>query len=66
MPLFSIVIVSLNTKNEFLKTMRSIEKQKYKNYEIVIVDGKSKDGTIDIIKKFKKKIKFIIEKDEDL
>ncbi len=67
MPLFSIVVVSLNTKNEFLKTIRSIEKQKYKNYEIIIVDGKSKDGTIDIIKKFKKKkIKFIIEKDRGI
>ena len=67
MPLFSIIVVSLNTKNKFLKTIRSIEKQKYKNYEIIIVDGKSKDGTIDIIKKFKKKkIKFIIEKDKGI
>ena len=55
MPLFSIVIVSLNTKNEFLKTIKSVVKQKYKNYEIVIVDGKSEDGTIDVIKKLKKK-----------
>lgn len=67
MPLFSIVIVSLNTKNEFLKTLKSAEKQNYKNYEIVIVDGKSNDGTVDIIKKFKKKkTKFIIEKDKGI
>ena len=67
MPLFSIVIVSLNTKNEFLKTIKSVVKQKYKNYEIV-VDGKSEDGTIDVIKKLKKKknIKFIIEKDKGI
>lgn len=67
MPLFSIVIVSLNTKNEFLKTIKSVEKQKYKNYEIVIVDGKSEDGSINVIKKLKKKkIKFIIEKDKGI
>ena len=63
----SIIVVSLNTKKEFLKTIRSIQKQDYKNYEIIIVDGKSSDGTIDEIKKLnKKKIKYIIERDNGI
>jgi glycosyltransferase involved in cell wall biosynthesis len=67
MPLFSIVVVSFNTKKQFLKTINSIKKQKFKNYEIIIVDGKSDDGTINEIKKIKnKKIKSIIEKDKGI
>lgn len=52
MKFISIVVVSLNTKNDFVKTISSIEKQEYKNYEIIIVDGDSIDGTKnEIIKK---------------
>ena len=64
---YTIIIVSLNTKKQFLKTINSVQKQKYKNYEIIIVDGLSKDGTIEEIKKIKKKnIRFIIEKDKGI
>ena len=64
---YTIIIVSLNTKKQFLKTINSIKKQKYKNYEVIIVDGLSKDGTIEEIKKIKKKnVKFIIEKDKGI
>ena len=64
---FSIIVVSLNTKKDFIKTIQSIKKQKYKNYEIVIIDGKSSDGTIEVIKVLKSKnIKFIIEKDNGI
>jgi glycosyltransferase involved in cell wall biosynthesis len=60
----SIVVVSLNTKVDFLKTLKSILNQKNKNYEIIVVDGMSSDGTLDLVKKYKNKIsKTIIEKD---
>ena len=64
---FSIVVVSLNTKKDFLKTIKSIKKQKFKNYEVIIVDGKSTDGTIELIKKINnKKYKYIIERDKGI
>ena len=63
----SIVVVSLNTKNLFLRTIKSINRQSYKNYEIIVVDGKSMDGTIEIITKMKKNFsKVIIEKDDGI
>ena len=65
MPLFSIIVVSLNTKYQFLKTINSIKNQTFKKYEVVIVDGKSKDGTIDEIKKmlaFGKELTQILKK----
>jgi glycosyltransferase involved in cell wall biosynthesis len=63
----SIVVVSLNTKVDFLKTLKSILNQKNKNYEIIVVDGMSSDGTLDLVKKYKNKIsKTIIEKDKGI
>ena len=45
--------------------MNSIKKQSFQDYELVIVDGKSEDGTLDIIKKLKdSNSKSISEKDE--
>lgn len=60
----SIIVVSLNTKNLFLRTINSIINQVYDNYELIVVDGNSIDGTVNEIIKRKKTInKFIIEKD---
>ncbi len=64
---FSIIVVSLNTKNDFIKTINSILNQKYSNYEIIVIDGNSSDGTIQEINKLKNKIKKkIIEKDSGI
>ena len=52
---FSIIIVSLNTKKDFIKTFNSTKKQSYKKIEIIVVDGNSSDRTIKEIKKIKKK-----------
>jgi glycosyltransferase involved in cell wall biosynthesis len=63
----SIIIVSLNTKSKFLQTIKSITSQTNKNYEIIVADGKSIDGTIKVIKKLKKIFsKIIIEKDKGI
>ena len=67
MSLFTIIIVSYNTKNEFIKTLNSVKRQTYKKYEVIIIDGYSNDGTIDLIKKIKdKRINFLIEKDNGI
>lgn len=64
---FSIIIVSLNSKRGFSKTFKSIIKQKFHDYEIIVVDGMSTDGTINFIKQQKNKIsKIIIEKDSGI
>ena len=60
----SIIVVSLNTKDKFEKTISSIKNQSLKNYELIVVDGKSSDGTIELIEKYKNIIdKKIIEID---
>ena len=49
---FSIITVVKNDKNHVLKTINSVKKQTFKNYEHIIVDGKSSDGTSEIIKEY--------------
>ena len=64
---FSIVVISLNTKNDFKETISSIYKQKYNNFEIIIIDGNSSDGTVLEINKLNKKIKKkVIENDKGI
>ena len=65
--ILSIIVVSLNTKLDFIRTLNSIFKQSFKNYELIVVDGKSIDGTIEEIYKRKKKMsKIVIEKDQGI
>lgn len=66
---FSIIIVVKNNKLQISRTINSARDQKYKNFELLIIDGKSKDGTTEIIKNIKKnfkKLKHIIRKDKNL
>ena len=55
--LVSILISNYNKEIFLKKCIKSCLKQKYKNTEIIIVDNKSTDGSVKLIKKFKK-IKF--------
>jgi glycosyltransferase involved in cell wall biosynthesis len=67
LPKVSIIVVSLNTKNDFLETIKSINNQTYKHFEIIVIDGKSNDGTEnEIIKMSNIFSKFIIEKDNGI
>lgn len=56
----SIITVVYNNKNTIEKTINSILSQTYKDFEYIIIDGKSTDGTIEIINKYIYKIKKII------
>ena len=63
----SIVVVSLNTKNDFTTTIKSIISQTYQKFEIIVVDGQSSDGTLGVIEKFKQYFsKILIEKDNGI
>ena len=64
LPLISVITVALNSKKFLQQSINSVLNQSYKNYELIIIDGQSADGTLDIIKKNKSKIDYwISEKD---
>jgi glycosyltransferase involved in cell wall biosynthesis len=54
--LFSIVTVVYNDAVNLEKTIQSVISQSYQNFEYIIIDGGSKDATLDIIKKYEKHI----------
>ena len=56
----SIITVTKNDKNYIEDCIKSVIKQQYPNYEYIIIDGGSTDGTIDIIKKYHKHISIFI------
>ena len=66
----SIMMMTFNSKIDVENTLTSIEKQDYPNIEIVIADGGSKDGTLDVIAQHQKTSKYAIvcvsEKDHGL
>lgn len=66
LPLVSIITVVKNRKNTILRSLESVGKQSYPNIEHIVIDGKSSDGTTEIIKLYKRKIKLIIEQDQGI
>jgi len=64
----SIITINRNNKEGLKITIESVIIQNYKNYEYIIIDGGSTDGSIDIIKENAKKsnINWISEKDNGI
>src|SRR5258708_1652275 len=56
-PLVSVIIVNWNGGEVFQNTLKSFSKIKYSNYEIIVVDNASIDGSTDSLKKEIKLIK---------
>ena len=59
-PKISIVTPSFNMVNYIEDTILSVIGQGYPNLEYIIIDGGSKDGTVDIIKKYEEWITYWI------
>lgn len=67
MPTISIITVVYNGEDTIQRTIDSIKDQSYKNIEYIIVDGLSKDNTVEIIKKNSEFVtKFVSEPDNGL
>ena len=69
-PEFSIVTVCFNSERTIKTTIESVLQQKYKDYEYIIVDGASKDRTMDVVKsyetKFEGRLRYISEPDKGI
>ena len=48
----SVITITFNAEQFLRETMQSVLGQSYTNIEYIIVDGKSTDGTVEIIKSF--------------
>lgn len=67
---FSIITICFNSKKTIEKTLKSVLAQTYSNYEYLIVDGLSNDGTLDIIKEYEPlfdgRMKWVSEPDKGI
>ena len=52
MPLLTIITPSFNSAKTIERTIKSILDQEFLDYEYLIIDGASKDNTLDIVKKY--------------
>ena len=66
--MISIVTPTYNSEQYLEDCIQSIMKQRYKDYEHIVVDGGSSDGTIDILKKYENQypLRWISEKDRGM
>ena len=68
--LFSLITITYNSERTVRDTFNSVLSQSYKNIEYIVVDGGSKDATLDIIceyeSKFKSHLKWISESDKGI
>lgn len=63
----SIITVCYNSDKTLETTIKSVIDQTYTDIEYIVVDGGSKDGTLDLIKKYEKNIsKWVSESDKGL
>lgn len=66
-PKFSIITINLNNASGLKKTIKSVIDQTFSDFEYIVVDGGSKDGSADSIKEFNEKITYYIsEKDNGI
>lgn len=66
-PKISIVTVTYNAEEHLEKTIQSIINQTYSNIEYLIIDGASKDRTLEIAERYREHISFLLsEKDKSL
>ena len=63
----SVITISFNSAKTIEETIQSVITQDYDDFEYVIIDGDSTDGTQDIVKKYTDKVNvFISEKDSGI
>ena len=67
MILFTVITVTYNAQETLERTLISVHEQTYSNIEHIVFDGKSTDGTLDLIKKHQTdNLKWISEEDNGI
>ena len=61
----SIITSVYNNKETIAEAIESVLSQSYSNIEYIVVDGASKDGTLDIIRKYEDNITIFVSEPDN-
>jgi len=66
-PTLSVITIVYNNVKDIERTLLSVINQTYQHIEYVVIDGQSSDGTLDVINKYRDRIKTLVsEKDKGI
>lgn len=64
---YSIITVNFNNKDGLRQTIESVIYQTYRDFEYIVIDGGSTDGSVEVLKEYNKHITYwISEKDKGI
>ena len=55
---YSIITVNFNNRDGLRKTIESVIHQTCRDYEYIVIDGGSTDGSVDVLKEYDKNIDY--------
>jgi len=64
-PLVSVITVCMNSEKTIERTIKSVQDQTYSNIEYLVIDGYSKDRTIEIIKQYSSFISYFLSEPDN-
>lgn len=64
-PKISIITITYNSEKTLEETIKSVISQKYDNLEYLIIDGGSRDKTMDVVEKYRSKIDFVVSEPDN-
>lgn len=65
LPKVTIITVCYQAEQTVEQTLLSVFSQSFTDYEFIIIDGGSRDGTLDIIKRYENRIDYIMSAPDD-
>lgn len=64
-PKISVITINYNNMEGFEKTLSNVTSQNFENFEYIIIDGGSSDGSQNLIKKYSSKISYSISETDN-
>lgn len=62
---YSIITINLNNRKGLRKTIESVVSQTYKDYEYIVIDGGSTDGSEEVVKEYENRVSYWVSEPDN-